>query len=274
MIDLNETFHIIKNIREKKDFNNRLYQKSNEYLKFIFDNIDVKDKKVFTVLASSDQLMAFLYNKASKVDAFDINSLTEYYYYLRKWCMLEKITYPFDIRDTIIKGIIDDVSCSSQEEELAKNFWNRFYEDDFLEKKQDIFYKSYDDDYSLDQMFIDMSLITEQLKKDKTLNFKHIDILKENSFSEKYDLVYLSNILQKAELDEDKLVSCLSNLKKLLNDDGIVLCTNFFIKRNYFDEMINFQKNIFEKDFIYEENVGYNPIVDATMPIYYTYKKK
>ena len=39
----------------------------------------------FTVLASGDQAFYFYDNGAKKVDLFDINKLSIYYYYLRVW---------------------------------------------------------------------------------------------------------------------------------------------------------------------------------------------
>ena len=49
------------------------------------DYLDIRDKNVMTVLASSDQLFTFNSLGAKEVDAFDHNILTIYYYYLRKW---------------------------------------------------------------------------------------------------------------------------------------------------------------------------------------------
>ena len=48
---------------------------SNERLKDIFNNVDVKDKRVLTVLASGDHVFYAYDNGAKSVECFDINKL-------------------------------------------------------------------------------------------------------------------------------------------------------------------------------------------------------
>ena len=83
-----------------------LYKNTNEDLTKILKDIDFKDKKVLTVQASSDQLFSSLILGAKEVDTFDANRLTEYYYYLRKWCLEETKKYYLTANDKQLEKII------------------------------------------------------------------------------------------------------------------------------------------------------------------------
>ena len=48
MLDLDKALLLVDDIQKRKS-DMRIYQKSNEYLKFIFNDIDVTDKDVLTV---------------------------------------------------------------------------------------------------------------------------------------------------------------------------------------------------------------------------------
>ena len=97
-----------------------LYRNTNEDLTIIFKDIDFKDKKVFTVQASSDQLFSSLVLGAKEVDTFDANRLTEYYYYLRKWCLEETHEYYMPAKTEYIERIIKK---HSDENEFAAKLW-------------------------------------------------------------------------------------------------------------------------------------------------------
>lgn len=122
----------LKKVRllEKMISFDRIYKSSNEYLAYIFKNLDIKDKKVLSVLASSDQVFLFYYYQALKVDTFDTNGLTFYYYFLRKWCIEKGLSiYPYYLNSKILKDVISDVQPQNQNELLAKNFWYKVFEE-------------------------------------------------------------------------------------------------------------------------------------------------
>ena len=111
-------------------YHDKIYYSSNENLEELFKYIDVKDKDVLTVLASSDQYFYSCINGARSVDTFDKNILTKYYYYLRKWSIkyLGSI-YPdkkLINNSRYIYELLELVECSSRDEELAKLFWNSY----------------------------------------------------------------------------------------------------------------------------------------------------
>lgn len=272
MLDLDKALLLVDDIQKRKS-DMRIYQKSNEYLKFIFNDIDVADKDVLTVLASADQFFAFIDKKANKVDAFDINPLAEYYYFLRKWCFTKNICYPIEVRETIVKGIIENIKANSLEEEWAKEFWSRYYHS--KDGSNYLFYKTAHDrewDFPLENIVFDFKSLENKTKSN--IKFYNIDIFKKNTFTCKYDLVFMSNVLQRAQFDEEKLKICASNLKKVLNSDGVVLCTNFIDNRRIYEKISEFEQMMMGENFEYSEKVGYNPIFYSEMPIYYTYKKK
>ena len=61
----------------------KVYYSSNEDLNKLFSSIDMNNKSVLTVLASGAQALYCLNKGASKVDVFDVNKITKYYYGLR-----------------------------------------------------------------------------------------------------------------------------------------------------------------------------------------------
>ena len=66
----------------------RIYTTSNEQLDAVFRGFDLKDKDILSVLGSSDHVFSEYYLGAKSVTAFDVNELTKYYYYLRKWSLI------------------------------------------------------------------------------------------------------------------------------------------------------------------------------------------
>lgn len=274
MIKLEEALQLAQDIISKKNIDSKVYQKSNEYLKYIFDNIDFSSKKILTVLSSSDQLFSFLYKDALLIDSFDINPLVEYYYYLRKWCMEEKITYPLEIKDNVIKDIIKNRVVDTKEEKWAQKFWEILYQDSF--KLRQLFFKAnteYDFDYPLDIIIMNYNKLIANMEDFSKLNFFNIDVFKNFELEEKYDYIYMSNILQRAQFDEESLKICACNLDRALNNEGVVVCSNFISNEEYYKNIIECEKKIMS-NFDYEEDIAYNPIIDKSMPIYYTYTKK
>lgn len=79
---------LIKDYKKALPQYDYIYTRTNENLNLLLKDIEVKNKKVLTVLASSDQLFYFLLKNAKEVETFDINVLTKYFFYLRKWNLL------------------------------------------------------------------------------------------------------------------------------------------------------------------------------------------
>ena len=103
------------------------------------------------------------------------------------------------------------------------------------------------------------------------LDFEVIDISSDSyNNSKKYDIVYLSNILDLKTANNVKNV--MNNMNKLLKDNGIVVCTNI-VNHPYFD-LFSEQIKIFSECFEYEIlDVELRGIAKAPVK-YYKYTKK
>ena len=117
--------HLVMNGRRFPNYN-RVYYHSNENLKELFSFIDVKDKDVLSVLASGDQVFHFYANGAKKVETFDVNRLTFYYYYIRLWTLKYIGEYYPEHKFSInfLRNLLGKVKIRSEEEKkLVKLFY-------------------------------------------------------------------------------------------------------------------------------------------------------
>ena len=80
---------------------NKIYFNTNEDLASLFNNIDIENKDVLTVLGSGDQSFYCYENDANSVDIFDVNRLSIYYYYLRIW-VIENLNTFYPNADNIL----------------------------------------------------------------------------------------------------------------------------------------------------------------------------
>ena len=91
--------HIAKaeNLIISEDMNGKQFEKiypfSNENIAKCLSNFNLKEKDCLTVLGSGDQALDMFYHNAKTIDAFDINPLTKYYFYLKKAALMSRISY-------------------------------------------------------------------------------------------------------------------------------------------------------------------------------------
>ena len=71
----------------------KIYPFSNENIAACLPNFNLKEKDCLTVLGSGDQAMDMAYYDAKTLHTFDINPLTEYYFYLKKAALMSNISY-------------------------------------------------------------------------------------------------------------------------------------------------------------------------------------
>ena len=98
MISLEEKISIAKNLIEGKDIEptelkctSKLYPFTTENLKAELEPFDLTGKDILTVMGSGDQVFEHFLKSAQSIDAFDLNPLTEPYYYLKLAALLGKI---------------------------------------------------------------------------------------------------------------------------------------------------------------------------------------
>ena len=234
---------------------NRIYFSSNEKLDSVFSGIDFTNKDVLSVLASGDQMFHFYDRGAKNVDTFDINVLTKYYYYLRKWVIEYKNRfYPKrKINKNYIKGIVSCVKAKTEEEKDALIFWNYLLESS----------------YDISNLFVfDRDLKKNRLSKlkhlrkivgEKNIVFHNIDLSSQIDIDKKYDIIYKSNISDYVNGSEKVLSVFRDNLYNLLNDDGIIISSNLCYDYCYanefgvFGSLFNYELLNNGKGFIYRK---------------------
>ncbi len=229
----------------------KLYYKANEDLINPCLDVDFNGKKVLSVLSSGDQVLTSRFLDAQKVDAFDINRLTIYYFYLRLWTIKYRHElYPEikngHINNGLIRFLLKHVEPQNDNEEKAFIF----------------FQKHINANSDLINLFFTISaqpegntLYTKADELEDCLNpdldFYHIDLFNKINVNNTYDIILMSNILDWAKGDVSKIQMAHDNLQKLLSKDGIILCNTIF--RTY-NDMAN-EQEIFSEGFTTDYNI-------------------
>lgn len=247
-----------------------VYFETNEYVGEILDNFDVENKKVLTVLASGDQAFHFYNKGAKKVDVFDKNPLTIYYYYLRRWVILYlKRSYPdFNFNSIFLRNILKNVITSDDREKMAIEYWTKFAD---LLDKLDIQSKYYFFDRVLlkkDDEF-DCEKLSSILENDE-FNFYNIDLAKKIKIPEKYDIIYTSNVSHYVK-NTGTFNSYRLNLKHYLNKNGVIISSSISGFGAAEEE-----REILEKNFNHHilPEVYQPHLLDSYSPGYYYTKKR
>ena len=104
----------------------QMYFKVNEKMADNILSFDYQDKSVLTVLSSSDQMLMLKSLEASEVDVFDVNRLTIYYYYLRRWSIkYNNELYPNIYNNNHLLRLIKKVKPETELEANAVKFYLR-----------------------------------------------------------------------------------------------------------------------------------------------------
>lgn len=254
---------LILDCREpEKDFS-RLFFCSNENLYDIFYGMDFTGKKVLSVLASGDQAFYFYDHNAEKVDLFDKNKLTIFYYYFRIWLIeiFNMFNIPYDIKISQVKELLKEVEPKDDNEKNAYKFWVEYVR--LCEKMNYRFqYLAASFLPSIDNTIANLDKLKENLKV-RDFSFYNFDIASKNfQINKKYDVVYVSNIIDWLLEDEEECTNLVENLNDLLEDDGIVICADLAecgpgkVEINHYNQLFNYKSlpitriNINEKVYI------------------------
>ena len=245
------------------------YKNTNERLADIYSKIDFNNKNVFSVLSSSDQVFSAYFLGATNVDTFDSNWTTYYYFYLKKWNLMFYCNYILETKsnDLLDSLAMYDVNC--WEERKVYEVWKKL-----LLKYDDISKLFYGNDlYEWNVPYNqDIKQLIDSIK-DKQANFVELNIFRKFQMDKKYDIVILSNILEYIYPDDAVNLILSDNLRSILNDDGIIICS--VLNDRYFDSLAK-GRNAFNLHFTYEQTgmCGYNNYLKKEMPLYYVYRKK
>lgn len=254
---------LILDCREpEKDFS-RLFFCSNESLYDIFYGMDFTGKKVLSVLASGDQAFYFYDHNAEKVDLFDKNKLTIFYYYFRIWLIeiFNMFNVPYDIEISQVKELLKEVEPKDDNEKNAYKFWVEYVR--LCEKMNYRFqYLAASFLPSIDNTIANLDKLKENLKV-RDFSFYNFDIASKNfQINKKYDVVYVSNIIDWLLEDEEECTNLVENLNNLLEDDGLVICADLAgcgpgkVEINHYNQLFNYKNlpitrmNINEKVYI------------------------
>ena len=224
-----------------------VYYQTNENLIYPYLDVDFYDKDVLSVVASSDHILTARYLEAKNVDAFDNNRLAFYYFYLRIWTLkYMNLLYPPIVEDpNFLKNLLEKVEPKSNIEQKVYNFYKKH-----LEKGTD-FYHFFC--YRNKQPY-GQTLFTkpEELKDCLSPKLKYFDydLFKRIDSHKIYNFFLISNILDWARNDENKLKIAADNLSRLLKKDGTVICHKLVDRKK---EDFAKENEIFSQDFYYEK---------------------
>ncbi len=244
-----------------------LYSRTNENLLNLFEKIDVFNKIVYTVLSSSDFLFSAVDAGVSKIDSFDINPISYRYYHLRKWLLQKNlIDADGESLSTLLYIVKNHIHSDFIQEQDSIDFWL-----DFMNRIDNVhFYSNILFEY-IERPEVPYSNNKKELsEKLKLINpkFDYIDICSNLATvgANKYDLVYLSNILD-YNREEQRLHNCCQNMLNLLQNNGEVICSQIQSKHNL-DKELDIFSDYFKYDELFIDN-GYNQKI-----LYYKYTKK
>ena len=265
---------LVRDIIWNREYNTdygKIFFSSNEELDKLFKNFDVEGKEVLTVLSSSDQLFHSIDRGSIKIDTFDRNPYTKYYYYLRRWSIIYNESYY--ISDDLFKKHfpIIDILCrvqpQNEDEEDAYCFWRKYIKTMFPFENDGLFYHN-----TVKNYVKDIKSLKDKLEIIYP-TFYNIDIYEEVDIPKKYDVIITSNMFEYVRTREDKIKIGRDNLKKLLKDDGKIIASHmiYSVDDRFFDRELN----IYSSDFIYEEFPWEEmPLYHDKYPIGYSYTKK
>ena len=227
---------------------------SHENLTEVCNIIDLKDKNILSTACSGDQYINFMLNNAKKVDTFDINIFNNYYQNL-KIEALKKLNY-------------NDFLSFFVYHKFDKETYMRFNEDLDMDTKLlfDVVFK-YNDKKSIyysnlfrknDETQIVTFKNNDYLRKqkyeiaqekiiDKKCNFS-LNIIEKipYNFYEKYDVIYLSNLIKNLNyaISKENLNKyhdyIVNKLSRFLTDNGQIISYipeyNDYILSNIFND--------------------------------------
>ena len=294
--DLTMAIKLVENIKFSNDTFSSTYMFSNENINGFIKKFTLNEKHALTVCSSGDQAFNLILNGASKIDLFDINRFSKYYFYFKKAAIIslnyqEFINFFFP---TLFNKNVFNFSSylnfrNMIDDEVIKMFWDYLFchysGTDIYNSK--LFHKVYFSKKNI--LKINAYLINEDnynklkdLLINKEFNFYNVNLFKDTlCFKDKYDFIYLSNIfdylVSESESEyAESIKKIINNLSKYTNDfseivvNYIYLYNEDFSKNAYFS---NFNSFCFRKEY-FDTNYGYVVFPGAFDPDGYQSRNK
>ena len=195
-----------------------IYKMANEDVSIYKDYLK-NSKRILSVISSGDQIIESITSEKKIIDCFDISKYPKYYLMLKLTALkaLKKEDY--------VKLFIESPLTT-----LDEYYDDLYYEN--IRKPNDFIYKSLS--YLKDENYYKLRKNIENAE----LNFYEGDIFTlVSSLTSKYDLVYLSNIIDYANKKDYKNLLSKFNL----NDNGVVLSYIFSHVKKYSDFLAEYK---------------------------------
>lgn len=210
----------------------KVYTMTTENIKGYFECFDLIDKDVLTVCSSGDHIFSAFYRGAKKVDCFDINVLTEYYYHLKK-ALIQATSYK-QFEEILVFNLIPLGIIKEKDYQLIRDY----IEESYLEFWDKILEYALKNNISLKKLFLngnfDANYFTEILPyfnkhgweslqekiSDADVTFIHSDLTKLHTYlNQSYDYMFLSNISDYLGIEKTRTLSK-TKLMPFVKDEG------------------------------------------------------
>lgn len=237
----------------------KIYYKTNEDLVDAYLDTDFREKEVFSVLGSSDQVFTARFLDAKRVDAFDKNRLTLYYFYLRLWAIkYNKELYPelYGNNSKLwLRDLLSKVKPENEKEKKALSFFKKHLMANT--NLENLFF-----DECIQPMGCTIYRKAEELEDclSPELDFQRINLFTPQEKKKEYDIVLISNIIDWARNNPNILRVIAKNLHQLTKKDGVVIGSNLVYRSRIDNE---------------EETLLFSPYFEREdKPYSYIYHKK
>lgn len=244
----------------------RVYGMTTENIRGTFAHYDFEGKDILTVCSSGDHILDALLKGANKVDAFDVNALTEYYFYFKK-ALIEGVSFS-EFKEFLIYNLLPIGRISLKTYEKFRDYIDISYRDFWDE----IINYGLSNNLDLRRLFINclnsagnydslVNYYSEEnynLLKEKVssahINFIHSGLNKLSLQLEgPYDYMFLSNIADYVGVFETKEIA--EKLLPFVNDGGEIAFAYLYdisLKR-----ALNYSSNLFEVDSVIKDTSDY-----------------
>jgi len=294
-ISINELFNNklqeLKNNKNKFSKFSKLYSFTTENLKAYLQELNLENKKILSTTSSGDFIFNSYLLGAKQVDCFDINLLSKFYFEL-KTESIKKFTFlkfqQFFLRtkqnNKYTFNYKDYLKLRTNLSALAKlffdNCYNFFKKDGFKLRESAIFNNIYDEAeskinfnlYLKEKNFYKLKKILKN-KKENFINSDIVSLTKHLKHSDKYDLIYLSNIADYAHqflgkkhltIFKEEIILLLS---KHLNPNGQILMYfySYDKKAPLRNDFYDFEKvkSILSNDKFFLKILNFNSVIDG-----------
>ena len=220
---------------------------TNENLTEVINRVNLKDKSVLTVASSSDQAFNFIYAGARSIDMFDINKLTEFYFYLKK-ALIEELSYSDFLAFYFSGVILKKLSLSKKLYSKIKDrlpdgrireFWDYLFDNFSSNELSNLFIDEFNNIKTIRfrNKYLENETNYNHLKNN-LVNFQGVRFFTKNiinediDISDKYDYIYLSNILDGIKVNTKReylniVNKLMTKLDSNLTEDGRIILGYF-----------------------------------------------